>query len=115
LISVLKEGETAWDFEIEGSHRSNAYDGFYSSLDPCFEFSNGIIKGKWDPRALAALHRLGVVPDTRERGLLSWKRLTFLRLIELRGSALELFPLAMRGKLKGLTLRRSFKYRPYSS
>ena len=33
LISVLKTGESAWDFEIQGSRRSNAFDGFYSTKE----------------------------------------------------------------------------------
>jgi hypothetical protein len=36
-------------------------------------------------------------------------------LIELRARILQLFPLAIRGRLKNLILGGSFKYRPYSS
>jgi hypothetical protein len=115
LAGVLKEGETAWDFEIEGSRRSNAYDGFYSSLEPCFDFANGIIKGKWDPRALAVLQRLGIEPSTQQRGLLRWRQRVSLRMIEIRSAILRLFPLAMRGRLKNAMVGASFKYRSYSS
>jgi len=113
LTSILRTGENAWDFEIQGSRRSNEFDGFYSTLLPCFTFTNGLIKGKWDPRALAVLKEHGVCPDTQKRGVMSYRNLTKLRLIELRGKMLELIPLSMRGKLKDLVVGTGVRYRPY--
>jgi NAD dependent epimerase/dehydratase family len=110
LLSILAPGETAWDFEIRGSVRSDAFDGFYSTLRPCFSFINGIIKGKWHPRSLAALRKLDVAPDWRKRGLLSMKQRATLMLVLIRSRALCLLPLRIRWKVKAFALRGRFKY-----
>jgi len=115
LKSVLRSGETAWDFEIQGSIRSDEFEGFYSALEPCFAFINGLIKGRWHPRAVAQLQKLGVAPDCRKRGLLGWNRRAALRLLSFRSKALELLPLGARGKVKAMIQRKSFRYRSYSS
>ena len=47
LLKVLKEGESAWEFEINGSKRAYSLDGFYSVYDNLIEYNNSIIKGKW--------------------------------------------------------------------
>ena len=47
LKDLLKEGESAWDFEINGSKRAYKYDGFYAVYNDFIKYKNGIIKGKW--------------------------------------------------------------------
>ncbi|MBH10705.1 MAG: hypothetical protein CMG74_10230 [Candidatus Marinimicrobia bacterium] len=47
LKDLLKEGESAWDFEISGSKRAYKYDGFYAVYNDFISYKNGIIKGKW--------------------------------------------------------------------
>jgi hypothetical protein len=115
LMSILKPQESAWDFEIQGSRRSNAFDGFYSVVEPIFTFVNGLIKGKWHPRAVAELVKLGVTPETQNRGILNRRRRAELWLISLRSRVLSLLPLKMRGYVKDFILGADFTYRPYSS
>lgn len=111
LTNILRSGETAWDFEIRGSLRSGEFEGFYSALKPCFAFINGIIKGRWHPRSVAALRELGAAPDCGKRGLLGWKRRAALELLSLRSKALEMLPLGARAKVKALILGANFRYR----
>tara|TARA_Y100000590_G_scaffold44633_1_gene47442 strand:- start:1082 stop:1837 length:756 start_codon:yes stop_codon:yes gene_type:complete len=47
LQELLKEGESAWDFEIKGSKRAYKYDRFYAVYNDFITYKNGIIKGKW--------------------------------------------------------------------
>ncbi|MBH11308.1 MAG: hypothetical protein CMG74_13330 [Candidatus Marinimicrobia bacterium] len=47
LKDLLKKGESAWDFEINGSKRAYKYDGFYAVYNNFISYKNGIIKGKW--------------------------------------------------------------------
>ena len=47
LQDLLEEGESAWDFEINGSKRAYKYDGFYAVYNDFINYENGIIKGKW--------------------------------------------------------------------
>jgi hypothetical protein len=110
LMEILSPGETAWDFEIRGSTRSDAFDRFYSTLDPCFSFINGIVKGKWDPRSVAALRKLGVAPDCQKRGLLNAKQRAILMLVLIRSQLCCLLPLRMRGKVKAFVLGGRLNY-----
>jgi len=52
LINLLKEGETAWDFEIKGSLRSNKYNGFFSVDEDLIPVVNGVIRGKWNRKII---------------------------------------------------------------
>ena len=47
LKDLLKEGESAWDFERNGSKRAYKYDGFYAVYNDFITYNNAIIKGKW--------------------------------------------------------------------
>ena len=52
LAELLLPGESAWDFETDGSVRSEAYEGFYSTRRNHFPVMNAVIKGKWQRAAL---------------------------------------------------------------
>ena len=47
LSELLAPGESAWDFEICGSVRSDRYDGFYCTHSITLPILNCVIKGKW--------------------------------------------------------------------
>lgn len=47
LKDLLREGESAWDFEIKGSKRAYEHDGFYAVYNNFISYKNVIIKGKW--------------------------------------------------------------------
>lgn len=46
LAELLRPGESAWNFETDGSMRSDGYGGFYSTWHDCFRIENLLIKGK---------------------------------------------------------------------
>lgn len=46
---LLVKTESAWEFEINGSLRSNKYPNFYGSLRNDFPYLNAVVKGKWFP------------------------------------------------------------------
>lgn len=48
LLYLLKDDENAWQFEINGSTRSERYQGFYSVKKPVLSFDHIVIKGKVD-------------------------------------------------------------------
>jgi len=60
LKDLLKPGESAWDFEIRGTIRSDKYGEFYSTWKTAVPIMNGVIKGKWRRSAVKRLDRLGV-------------------------------------------------------
>lgn len=55
LQSLLIQGETAWQFEILGSERSDRFDKFMSLKKPLFCLLHCIIQGKVDRRAARKL------------------------------------------------------------
>jgi hypothetical protein len=82
LLTLLKPGESAWDFEIKGTIRSDEFDGFYSTRVSCLPVINGVIKGKWLPFAAKKIESLGANIDLSRRPLMTkteeavflWKR-----------------------------------------
>jgi hypothetical protein len=74
LHDLLVEDETAWDFEIEGSRRSDVYDNFFVSRKNQFEMVNGVIKGHWSRRALAQVQAALGRPIAPARPVLSFPR-----------------------------------------
>jgi len=52
LCALLRAGETAWDFEIHGSHRSDAYDGFFRHTMSFFLLSMELLRASGDDRCM---------------------------------------------------------------
>ena len=48
LLDLLKDDESAWQFEVYGSKRSERYQGFFSVRKPLIVFDHIVIKGKID-------------------------------------------------------------------
>lgn len=52
LLGLLREGESAWEFERDGTVRSFGYPGRFVSAtrpggEPLFRWEHGVIKGRW--------------------------------------------------------------------
>tara|TARA_Y100001954_G_C15658712_1_gene526567 strand:- start:118 stop:858 length:741 start_codon:yes stop_codon:yes gene_type:complete len=59
LLSLLKSGESAWQFEKEGNIRNKLFD-FYSVYDSkLITYKHGIVKGKWLPKTYIYLKNKG--------------------------------------------------------
>lgn len=80
LKSLLRHGESPWEFEIQGSRRTDAISRPFLvawprlfALDP-----DGIARGKWAPTTVAKARRLSYKIDTDRREVLSsadvWRR-----------------------------------------
>ena len=90
LLELLDPRETAWEFEIRGTERSESCDGFYVARKPTFDVINTIGRGRWSRRAIRRVRRLGVEPGLSARGIQTmaaeWKG----RLMEFRSAPLRL-------------------------
>ena len=71
LLSLLRPGENAWDFEISGSLRSDIYDGFYATWEGYISTVNCVIKGKWNRNAVKKIKSLGVDIDLSKRSMMT--------------------------------------------
>lgn len=58
LIKLLHQSESAWDFELVGNKRSEAFD-YYSTSKKQLQFHHGIVKGKWFHSVFKKMHRQG--------------------------------------------------------
>jgi hypothetical protein len=106
LLGLLVSGETAWDFEIYGSLRSDAYDGFYSTHKALLPAVNAVIKGKWERGALAAVRSLGVNIYTANRPVMASLEWFWFRFCLLRTRLLLLLPPQIRRRIRALTVGR---------
>jgi hypothetical protein len=93
LLSLLRSEETIWQFEVQGSVRTDVYPDFYATEETYLPWLNGVIRGKWVPRAQAAMIAAGYPVQTQSRELftLSERIRQFSRYT--RARALRLLPL----------------------
>lgn len=68
---IIKEGESAWEFEINGSVRSQSYPGFYCTRKEVFNYLHGVERGVWMRHAAHELGRLGYRLDFSRRHIMS--------------------------------------------
>lgn len=99
LLELLVPGETAWQFEIRGSRRSDAFEEFYVVEQPVLDLIHIIIKGKVDRRAYAKLSHTGEISEI-EFPQMSTLEFVLLRLKELRSTAVDLLPFRARTALR---------------
>jgi hypothetical protein len=75
LISLLKPGYSAWDFEVKNSSQANAersMPGRFLSLDKnLFFILNGIWRRKWVPSTVRFCRSIGIKIDTSKRPRMS--------------------------------------------
>ena len=78
LIDLLDPKESAWDFEILGSHRSNKYSDFYSIDTTVLPYLNGVVKGKWVRKVFYYLKANGFSVSEEDIRLMShWENISF--------------------------------------
>lgn len=84
LIDLLDSSESAWDFEILGSHRSNKYSEFYSIDLTILPYLNGVVKGKWVRKNFHYLKSNGFSVSNENIKLMNhWENILF-QIIRLR-------------------------------
>jgi hypothetical protein len=102
-VSILKDiakiGESAWQFEIRGSKRSDQHDRFFSLWSPFFQITHIIIKGKIDRRAHSELMKNNEL-DGMNFQLMSKTEYIMLRIQESRSFFINLFPYNLRRNLR---------------
>jgi len=109
LLKLLKTNETAWDFEICGSARSDEYDKFFSTWKKYFYLINGVVRGKWQRNAVKKLKSLGVQIDLNKREVMTLKDTIIYFFQELRSRLLKCFPAKYRRKIRNFILNSKCK------
>ncbi|MCW5649313.1 MAG: hypothetical protein KIS62_06195 [Ramlibacter sp.] len=71
LRAILRPGESAWAFEMDGTERSRSLDGFYSTRADVFSYLHGVERGIWIRPTARALHRMGFQLDHVRRPVMT--------------------------------------------
>ncbi len=73
LKSLLLKGENAWEFEINGSHRSNHFNNFFSCYHHHFPYYHHVIQaGQWFPWEVLYFSLLKIDIDLSQRQIMSF-------------------------------------------
>lgn len=75
LMSLIKPGESPWQYEQQGSRRSEELDPPFLSLRrnvgyPLDYFTTAVFRGYWEPGAVALCKREGIDVDLTARGMM---------------------------------------------
>lgn len=71
LKEILIPGETAWEFELNGSERSQKFHQFYCTKKEVFEYWHGVERGVWIRPTAKALEKCGYSLDFERRNCMS--------------------------------------------
>ena len=107
LQELLDISESAWEFEIDGSKRSDKYENFYSINTTILPYLNGVVKGKWVREVFNYLQKNGFnVSDENIKKMNFFETFKY-QLIKLRSILFEiLIPNSLR-----LNIRKFFSWR----
>jgi hypothetical protein len=71
LKEILRPGESAWQFEFDGSSRSEKFDHFYCTRDEVFKYWHGVERGVWILPTVNHLRNLGFTIDGSQRRIMT--------------------------------------------
>jgi hypothetical protein len=100
LLALLDDRETAWQFEINGSTRSNRYRGFYACQAPHFPVANAVVRGKWQRFVRHAALAAGAPVERETRPMMSAWETAAYALKVLRFRALQVMPARFRLRIR---------------
>ncbi len=109
LLTLLREGETAWDMELVGSRRSGYLEtGFYATWKHVLRYDcEGIVRGKWTSGGLRLAHREGMPVDFSRRPSQTRFETAVRRLQKIKGRLFALIPWGLRKPILKARLRRA--------
>jgi len=105
LARLLRSGETAWEFEILGTARSDAYPNFYATRRNAVRLENAVIRGRWNPKAVRMLRKHGAFPAENKRPIMSAMEEFKYKLSHLRSVLFYLVPSAYRRSVRAALKR----------
>ncbi len=109
LCQLLVRGESAWDFEVFGTVRSDNYNQFYSTHFSLIEVLNSVIKGKWQKSAIEFMQR-SKITYSGMRNVMSLSEAFKFKLKIIRSKLLTLVPARYRRKVKEIFVNGKYNY-----
>lgn len=100
LMDLMRDGESIWQFEMEGSLRSDSPKGYYSVWKPVMPYDHHVIeRGKWFRNEAARFKQMGIGCDYSRRPIMTRWEMVRWRVSMMRGQALQLLPWPQRLRL----------------
>lgn len=91
FLNLLRDGESAAEFEMQGTKRSDLYPRFYGVYCCPFNYLHGVVRGVWLWSALRKLVSTNDVPSV-ERPVMTSRQEVIWRINELKGSLVTKLP-----------------------
>lgn len=81
LLNLLQDGESPWDFEVNGSSRAKNDNGFYTINTPILNNINMVEKGLWIKSSLkwAIRNQIPISPNSRKSKTLLQELISIIR------------------------------------
>jgi hypothetical protein len=106
LRNLLVTGESAWQFEVNGSSRSDPYEGFAGVWDAALPYGHHTVeRGRWFPWAALRFRYLDIGVDLRARPVMTMRETSRWILHKLTAGAVARLPVDIRSRLKPLAKR----------
>jgi len=99
LEEILASGESAWQFEIIGTDRTNKYQKWYASSEYLVDYVNLVIKGKIHPKSLSLIKNVGLTYIS-DRDIMSNHEHIIQLFLELRSKVFSMFPRKFRSYIR---------------
>jgi len=100
LINLLRDGESIWEFELNGSRRSDVLNGFYSVWKSVLTYDHHVIeRGKWFPHEVSRFGSMDIGCVFSRRPIMSQSEMLRWRLLNMRKRILMLLPWPQRIRL----------------
>lgn len=98
LAKILNPGESAWDFEMAGTIRSQAYEGFYCTKKEVFNFLHGVTGGMWILPVYSTLKKIGYSIDINRRHVMTTREYLYFKLLGLKSVVINILPESQRSR-----------------
>ncbi len=106
LMTILKDGESAWEFEINGTERSfSDKDGYYSVWQPVITYRHVVERGKWFRNQAQKYGAMNIGCDFEHRPIMSFKETLIFKKNRMLSHVKSVFPWTFRQNVKKILLR----------
>lgn len=92
LKNILRRGESAWQFEINGTERSRIYDRFHCTKKNVFRYLHGVERGVWILPTAKKMRSMGYAVDGLTRPIMSYSANVGLHYRIFKSWVFHLFP-----------------------
>lgn len=101
LLSLIKDGESIWEFELNGTERSRDDKGYYCVWKPVLTYEHHVIeRGKWFRSEARKFGAMNIGCDFSRRPMMSMKETFIWHIKKLISYPQSLVPWLLRQKIK---------------